>query len=159
MNADVADPSPSSEPGNVHRVWMDSILLSPFAVTRAFYLLLVPPAILGVSAYLGQGVLGLVLMAVACWPFPFRLQISGEGLQVSWLMITERIRWEDIRSTHLVIDDRNFVVGRRKPVLVLERHRNRSVTLRGEAHALARIAGEISPRLRPNRLAAGARDL
>jgi hypothetical protein len=152
MNAEVAYPSRTSTSGKVHRIWMDVILLSPFAVRRALYLLLVPPAILGVSMYLGQGVLGLVLMAVACWPLRFHLQVSPEGLLVSWLMLQEKIRWEEIRSAKLAIDGRKFVIGRRKPVLVLERHGNRSVTLRGEAHVLSQIAAEISPHVGLNEL-------
>jgi hypothetical protein len=131
---------------------MDPIFLSPFAVRRALYLLLVPPAILGVSMYLGQGVLGLVLMAVACWPRRFQLKVSSDGLQVSWLMLEEKIRWEEVRSAQLAIDERKFVVGSRKPVLMLERHGNHSVTLRGEAHVLSQIAREISPHLGLNQL-------
>jgi hypothetical protein len=124
---------------------MDTSFLTPFALKRALYLLIVPPVILGVSMHFGQGVLGFALMAVACWPFPFRLQVSSEGLQVSWLLVTQRIRWEEIRSAALALDDRRLVVGSRKPVLVLERHGNRLVVLRGQAHVLSEIAREISP--------------
>jgi hypothetical protein len=135
---------------------MDTILSSPFSLKRALYLLVVPPAILGVSLYLGQGVLGLALMAVACWPFPFRLQTSSEGLEVSWLLFKEKIHWEEICSADLAMDDRKLVVGRRKPVLVLERHGNRSVTLRGPARVLSQIALEISPHLRRDPLGGSA---
>jgi hypothetical protein len=126
---------------------MEAALPSPFAVKRAIYLLVVPLTIFGFSVHLGQAVLGMVLMAVACWPFPFRLQTSSEGVQVWWLFLTEEIGWKEIRSVQLGMDDRKFVVGSRKPVLVLERFGNPSVTLRGKARVLSEIAGEISSHL------------
>jgi hypothetical protein len=64
-------------------------------------------------------------------------------------MLRERIRWEDIRSAQLAIDHRKFVVGCRKPVLVIERHGSRAVTLRGKAQVLSQIVREISPHLGP----------
>jgi hypothetical protein len=90
-------------------------------------------------------------MAVAAWPFRFRLRTAPEGLQVSWLFVKESVRWEEIRSAQLRIDDRQLVVGRRKPVLVLERHGSGSVTLRGESSALSRLTREISAHLGPPR--------
>jgi hypothetical protein len=151
MSAPVACPSPTSEPGKTHPVWMDMIPLSRFALNRVLYLLVVPPAILGVSMHFGQGVLGLVLMAVAFWPFAFRLRTSPEGLQISWLLFRERTRWDEIRSARLALDDRKLVVGRRKQVLVLERYGRRALTLRASSRVLSEIAREIAPHLGPER--------
>lgn len=136
--------SPSLRAEGAHAVWMGTALTSPFALKRVAYLLIVPATILAVSMHLGQGVLGLALMVVAFWPFPFRLRAGPEGLRVSWLFVSERIAWREIRSATLVTDGRRFVIGKRGQVLVLERHGNHSVTLRGAAPLLARIAREAS---------------
>jgi hypothetical protein len=149
MNTEVAGrpfPEPESEPAKTHPVWMDTILLSPLALKRALYLVSVPPAILGVSMHLGHSVLGLALMALASWPLPFRLRTSSEGVHISWLLLKEKILWTDIRSVKLAIDNRKLVVGKRKPVLVLERHGARPVTLRAPTHVISQIDREISRR-------------
>jgi hypothetical protein len=146
MNTEVAGPSPfpEPEPKKTYPVWMEAILLSPLALKRTLYLLSVPLAILGVSMHLGHGVLGLALMVVAAWPFPFRLRTSSEGVHISWLLLKERILWKDIRSVELATDNRKLVVGKRKPVLVVERHSARPVTLRASTHVLSQIDREIS---------------
>jgi hypothetical protein len=145
MNTEVAGPSPfpEPEPKKTHPVWMEAILLSPLALKRTLYLLSVPPAILGVSMHLGHGVPGLALMVLAAWPFPFRLRTSSEGVHISWLFLKERILWKDIRSVGLAIDNRKLFLGKRKPVLVLERHGARPVTLRAPTHVLSQIDREI----------------
>jgi hypothetical protein len=123
---------------------MDPRLKSPFFLKRLLFMLLVPLPISAALFVAGQGVPGLVVMLVGSWPFPFRCSADAGGLTISWLPVREHIRWEDIRLVALVEDPRPGVIGKRKPVLTIERKQHAPVTLRGRSEVLTGIAAEIA---------------
>jgi hypothetical protein len=130
--------------GRRYRVFMDAGLLSPFNRKRGLFFLLVPLPALALCLALGQGVLGLALMALGFWPFPFRASVERDGISVAWLHVSERIRWDEILAVELAEDRRRTVIGKRALALFVERRDKPPVTLRGRATALSDLAAAIS---------------
>jgi hypothetical protein len=126
-----------------YSVWMDARLDSPFAVKRLLLMLLAPLPVAGALFFLGQGVLGLAVLAVGLWPLPFHCRANAGGLTISWLLVREQIPWADIDFSTLVEDARPGVVGKRKRVLLIERKPMPPVILRGRPHVLSAISKEI----------------
>jgi hypothetical protein len=124
---------------------MDPALSSPFARKRALFFL-VPISVLAVCLYVGHGVLGFVLMCVGFWPFPFRCRVDEDGVRVSWLLVSERLSWDEIRAVELGEDRRWGVIGKRGSVLTIERWSGARVVLRGRAEVLSEIVGEMAGR-------------
>ncbi len=144
-------PSPSvSEPAAAdsqsYPVHVDAGLLSPFSLKRAGYFLLVPLPLLGLCMHLGQGVLGLALMVVSSWPFRPRCQVEPGGIRISWLFLKEVVPWEEIAEVELADDRRRGVIGRRTPVLTIERRGKPRITLRARDHVLARLTADLARR-------------
>jgi len=96
--------------------------------------------------YLGQGVLGLALMTLAFWPFPFRCSVERVGVRASWLFVNGRVRWEEMLAVELAQERRRGVIGSRAQVLFIERRDKPRVTLRGRADVLSRLAARIAQR-------------
>ncbi len=130
-------------------VFVQAGLLSAFNLKRAAYFLMVPMSALGICAYLGHGVLGLALMTVTSWPFPPRCHVERGGLRFSWLLVNERVPWSEIVAVELRDDQRRSVVGKRPRLLVIERSTKSRITLSGRAEVLERLAGELTPRFKP----------
>lgn len=133
-----------ADDGRSFPVFMDAGLLSPFNLKRGLFFVLFPLAALAVCVTLGQGVLALALMAIGFWPFPFRCRTDRGGLRVSWLVVDEYVRWDEILAAQLVEDRRWGIVARSAPALFIERRNKRRVILRGRTATLSRLAAEIS---------------
>lgn len=126
---------------------MDPAFSSPFFRKRALYLFLVAAPVLAVCQHFGHGVLGLPLMALAFWPFPFRCRVDDSGISISWLVTSEPWNWDDIRALKLEEDQRWGVVGRRGNVLAIERRSGARAILRGKPEVLSDLASEIARRI------------
>jgi len=133
-----ATPAPRGYP-----IFMDAGLFSAFNLKRGLYYLLVPLPVLAISACLGQGLPGLALAVIAFWPFHFRCYAERQGLRITWLIVNERVRWEEIIAIKLEADRRRWVIGRRALVLVVERRSRPRMVLRGRPEVLSRLAADM----------------
>jgi len=127
-------------------VFMDFTLSSTLVRKRALYFLLVPLPALALFIHFGHGVLGLLVFACTCWPFPFRCRVEDEGFGVSWFVFKERLNWQDMRTVALAEDRRRGVIGKRGSVLTIERRSGSRLSLRGDTAVLSDLASQIRDR-------------
>ena len=128
-------------------VFMDIALSSSFSLKRALFFLLVPLPALAVCLYFRHGLLGFTLLVLGSWPLPFRCRVERDGVRVSWLVVNERIAWNEIRALELAEDRRWGAIGKRGRVLTIERVAGSRITLRGQAEVLSDVASEIAQRI------------
>jgi hypothetical protein len=129
-----------------HPVFVDAGLLSPFNLKRAAYFLLVPLPLLGLCVHFGQGVLGLALLVAGAWPFRPRCRVEAAGLRISWLVVRERVAWDEIVEVELGEDGRPGIVGKRPHLLTIKRRGKPPLVLRGRADVLERLTAELARR-------------
>lgn len=115
-----------------------------FATQRLLFIYIISLGPLAICLASGQGLLGLLLLAVALWPHRFTFSAEARGLRVSWLFLREWLLWSDIDHAELLPDPRKFVIGARKPVLRLSRRDGRLVTISAHATILERLAHDIT---------------
>jgi len=135
--------APEGDGPRSYAVFMDARLASAFDLKRAAFFLLVPLPLLALCMHFGHGVLGLVLLPFAFWPFPYRCHVERDGLRIAWLFVNENVPWEEILSIELGEDPRRGIVGRRRQVLSLQRRSKPRLTLRGRDEVLRRLAAEV----------------
>jgi hypothetical protein len=95
--------------------WNEPFLWRRFATMLG--LSLVPTT---VCLALGQGVLGLLAMAIGLWPWPLRLRVGSSGLEFRWLFLRQVLPLARITSVRVTLDPRRSGLLRRN-VLVLGR--------------------------------------
>ena len=135
----------SRETRRSYPLFMDVALSSSFTRKRGLFLLLVPLPLLSVCLYFRQAALGFFLMALGFWPFPFRCHVEQGGIRISWLVVHERVAWDEIRAIAFGEDRRRGVIGKRDAVLTIERMAGSRMVLRGRAEVLSELANEIAP--------------
>jgi len=128
-------------------VLMEPALSSSLAWKRALCFLAIPLPLLALGLHFRQGVLGLLLMPLGFWPFPFRCRLEADGVCVSWFIVSERLPWEEVMSVELREDRRWGVIGRRGSFLSIERKGGSRMILRGKVPALTYLASEIGMRV------------
>lgn len=141
--------SPPSRTGarvQSYPVFMDFTLSSALLRKRALYFLLVPLPLLALFIHFRHGVLGLFVFPWTCWPFPFRCRAEDKGLEVSWFLFEERLKWQDIRTVALGEDRRRGTIGKKGSVLTIERRSGARLRLRGDTAVLSELASQIRDR-------------
>jgi hypothetical protein len=136
---------------------MAPTLSSSLVWKRALLFLLVPLPLLAVCMHFRQGVLGLLLLPLGFWPFPFRCHLEAGGIRVSWFVMSERLNWDAISRVELAEDRRPGVIGKRGSVLALERQDGSRMSLRGRAEVLAELMTQIEMHVRRDARATRAR--
>jgi hypothetical protein len=134
---------PNEKPRS-YPLFMDAAPWSSFTLKRGLFLLVVPLPLLAVCLHFQRPLLGLFLMVLGFWPFPFRCRVERDGVRISWLVVHERVAWVDIRAVELGEDSRRGVIGRRGTVLTIERVDGSRMVLRGRTEVLRSVASEIA---------------
>jgi hypothetical protein len=107
---------------------------------------LVTPLVVA-SAACGYGVVSLVVFFIGFWPFPYRARWTAEGLEVSWLLVRECLRFADIRSASLHGNVRYLLLFRHELVLQLELTEGRRAALVATPRAVRALYSEITAAL------------
>jgi hypothetical protein len=128
-------------------LFVDAALSNPLTRKRGLFFLLVPLPLMGICLHMGQGILGLFVMAIGFWPFPFRCRLEEHCVRISWFLVSEHIAWSDIRNVELGKDLRRGVVGKRGWVLAIERRNGSWTRLRGRPEVLSELASRMAVRL------------
>jgi hypothetical protein len=72
-------------------LFVDPALSNPLTRKRGLFFLLVPLPLMGICLHMGQGILGLFVMAIGFWPFPFRCRLEEHCVRISWFLVSEHI--------------------------------------------------------------------
>jgi hypothetical protein len=132
--------------GHVDWGFSASFMLKRLAVASVAW---VVPFALSVAAR--QGILGLFAMVVAFWPYRCQFLAEARGLRVSWWFLKEWLSWDQIQSAEVIADPRAFVLGRRKPILRLERRAGGPAIIRSDEASLEWLARRIHSELAQQR--------
>jgi hypothetical protein len=125
------------------RGWIDLGFSPSFAVKKLLLMLAASMIPLALCLAARQGLLGMFAMSVGFWPYRFRFRVDARGLRISWWFLDEWVKREDIQSATVVPDPRRFVIGTRRPVLLLQRRARRPATIRADEQTLERLSAQI----------------
>jgi len=95
------------------------------------------PGLIGLA--LGAGIFSLALFALGALPWPARVGIDREGVQLRWWLLRERWPVADVARISVIDDPRRWAWPKRA-VLVIERHRGRPAMVFGPKKALRELA-------------------
>lgn len=98
------------------RVWVGPSF-GALALKRLLVTALLAPSLFLLATWLGFPAMGLLLGCVAVWPLPLACMLGQEAVRVSWLFVSERLRYAEIARAEVVADPRRWVIGPRRPVL------------------------------------------
>lgn len=140
----IAPDVPSKSAG--YPVYVYTGWFSAFNLKRAAYFLLVPFSALAIAIHQRQAVYGLMTFVLTSWPLRPRCRVEPWGLRIVWLILQDRVRWADIVAVDVAEDARRFVIGKRAPVLTIERRGGPRIILRGRSDIIARLATELAER-------------
>jgi hypothetical protein len=134
----------SEHPVFGHIDWGFSV---PFTLKRLAVVSVTWTVSYALSVAARQGILGLFAMVVAFWPYRCQLLVEARGLRVSWWFLKEWLSWDEIQSAEVIAEPRAFVLGRRKPILRLERRAGGPAIIRADAAILEWLARRIHSEL------------
>jgi hypothetical protein len=124
-----------------HKLWLDPRFSPRLAVLRAALLLALAMPLQWLLSSLGYGLIGLVILLGAVWPYRYRVTLSRRGLEVGWLFLSERVPLATIREARLEPDPRRWLIGSPRPVLRVSRRERREFLIFGETAELRAVAG------------------
>jgi hypothetical protein len=89
-----------------------------------------------------------IVFFVGFWAFPYRARWTGEELEVSWLLVREALRLQDVESARLRTDFRRWLLYRPRLVLEIALRGGRHAVLVAPQHVLEMFHSEITDGLR-----------